>query len=116
MSWVWWETSEMAAELGVFVPKAVVGVRIAGDDPLHSEPVQRRHEILRERLEQHFVSGTPNAFAGRGLGRAQNADAHLCRPHDGDKRARYLPTPGIERLCRADVEQPVESLSRRPRW
>ena len=99
-----------AAELRVLVLQRVERVRVAGDDADDAEAVQLRHEVVRQLLEQHLVAGAAHAFAGRRLGRAQNAEPDARLLQDRGEGPRDLLAARVEGCGGADVEQVVEVL------
>ena len=97
-----------AAEGRILVLQRVERVRIAGDDPRDAEPVQRGRQRRRELLEQHLVARAARAFAGRGLGRAENPEPDARLLQDLREGPGDLLSARVERLRRADVVQVVE--------
>ena len=100
----------LAAELGVLVGERIERMRVAGDDALHAEAVQRLDQRLRERLEEHLVAGAANALARGALARRPGSRSGRPRPSGSSRRPSPSSARGVEGLRRAHVEEPVDVL------
>ena len=99
-----------AAEIRVLVRERVEAVRTARDDLRHARLAERRHVLLRERLEDVLVPHPPRRVAGARLSGPEDREVD---PRRLEQLRRRLGGDACALVERGGAADPVEDLRRR---